>query len=614
MNLSKYTVHKYEFIAVLVFIFACSFYYHNVQVQADTMPSGFTGYYSDEDNNGTVDTLTITVAGSLPLITCNALAIDFGYLGRSVGGTIGDATSCDLDTGVIVFPITEANTNVTGSTLPVQLGRFALNGEISNNFGTLGLVSFVSIDDNANPVVVSVSPSLDESDVLIDSDIVINFSESMATDSLNNSNFFYNSEAIDSTPVWQGNKQISFTNNTFLAGDNITLTIGDGVTDASPANNPLHCTGSCYSWSFVTQNTEGSPEPDPEPSPVVTRRRRGGSYINIYMAQQSAIVNNSNLFSKENEIPSIRTEEDLPVIKNSSGIYLLGGRGEVGLKPKYDSWLFDPETNSTRLLGYSVPVGGYPKGIYFNDKIYLVGGGTDSKNDSSPAFSSVYSSINGINWNFVKEAPFAPRVHHGAVVFKDNIYVLGGQDSKGKNLNDVWRSANGEDWVLVSEKASWNSGKIQMTQVLNDKLYISVSDNISPDQIWSTFDGVNWTREVDAPFGVRVNYSSIVFNDKLYIIGGKENILSQYKNDVWSFDGTAWNQIATTTEFSPREALSSFVSDNKIYIFGGRSSTIRGFTNYNDIWSSSDGVNWTQINLSINNISTRGFSSIVVIP
>ena len=65
------------------------------------------------------------------------------------------------------------------------------------------------------------------------------------------------------------------------------------------------------------------------------------------------------------------------------------------------------------------------------------------------------------------------------------------------------------------------------------------------------------------------------------------------KNDVWtSNDGSNWTQLTPSANWCPRGAFTSIVFNNKMWIFGGDP---KGSTSEfkNDIWSSSDGVNWT---------------------
>ncbi len=201
-------------------------------------------------------------------ILCDTPAVDFTYDGGDVGGVLGDGV-CDGSTGVSVFPITGANANVTGSSLPVTLARTGTSGAVGNAEGSMDTVPPVTLDDSARPVVVSVSPASEAVNVGLADSVIIIFSESMATGSLTSSNFgdFWHDTpvVIYNNPDWDiTNKIATFTHDPFTPNISIPNFIWLGVTDASPALNPFYSTvtsGSvdgesfscvdCYFWSFT---------------------------------------------------------------------------------------------------------------------------------------------------------------------------------------------------------------------------------------------------------------------------------------------------------------------------------------------------------------------------
>ena len=94
-------------------------------------------------------------------------------------------------------------------------------------------------------------------------------------------------------------------------------------------------------------------------------------------------------------------------------------------------------------------------------------------------------------------------------------------------------------------------------------------------------------------FEARASHSSVVFNNKMWVIGGNSCCGGRY-NDVWSSsDGTNWTVVTSNADFAARTAHASVVYDNKIWVIGGNSSYSSG-SEFNDIWYSEDGANWTQ--------------------
>ncbi len=111
-----------------------------------------------------------------------------------------------------------------------------------------------------------------------------------------------------------------------------------------------------------------------------------------------------------------------------------------------------------------------------------------------------------------------------------------------------------------------------------------------------------------APFGKRIFHNLTVFNDKILVIAGNEKEEGN-KNDVWSSsDGVNWDLVTSDTGFSPRNLLKSFTYDNKLWIIGGFST---GVGNTRDIWNSQDGVTWNLIKADVG-FDIRSDSSVLI--
>jgi hypothetical protein len=79
-------------------------------------------------------------------------------------------------------------------------------------------------------------------------------------------------------------------------------------------------------------------------------------------------------------------------------------------------------------------------------------------------------------------------------------------------------------------------------------------------------------------------------------------------NDVWySTDGINWTQATNSAGWSVRAAHTSVVFDGKIWILGGE-----GYGDLkNDVWYSADGINWTQAINSAAWSARQGHTSVV---
>ena len=230
-------------------------------------------------------------------------------------------------------------------------------------------------------------------------------------------------------------------------------------------------------------------------------------------------------------------------------------------------------------------------------KIYVLGGYDDSrKND-------VWSSVNGTNWSLeISSAVWSGRSSHQALSHNGRLYVLGGSDGGFIYTNDVWSSVNGINWSLETSSAVWSERYEHQALSHNGRLYVlgGYMDS-SPyllNDVWSSADGKNWVRETnDAGWSGRSSHQALSHNGRLYILGGS------YKNDVWSSaDGKNWSLETDDTGWSGREEHQALSHNGRLYVLGGydngslngrKLSANNSINNRNDVWSSTDGKNWS---------------------
>ncbi len=108
------------------------------------------------------------------------------------------------------------------------------------------------------------------------------------------------------------------------------------------------------------------------------------------------------------------------------------------------------------------------------------------------------------------------------------------------------------------------------------------------DVLYST-DGVNWTQATaSAEWGPRAWHTSVVYDNKIWVMGGYtsgESSAFIYYNDAWySVDGVNWTQATDAADWPKRSGLASIVFNNKIWIMGGKILE-NGFKYFNDVWS-----------------------------
>ena len=118
------------------------------------------------------------------------------------------------------------------------------------------------------------------------------------------------------------------------------------------------------------------------------------------------------------------------------------------------------------------------------------------------------------------------------------------------------------------------------------------------DSVWSSPDGTNWTETVaSAPWAGRLGVTPVVFDNKLWVIGGYGGAGGPVYNDVWSSsDGVTWTEATANAGFPVGsaywESASAFVFDGKLWVMGIEENE----SAY--VYSSSDGVTWTAVTQS----------------
>ena len=145
--------------------------------------------------------------------------------------------------------------------------------------------------------------------------------------------------------------------------------------------------------------------------------------------------------------------------------------------------------------------------------------------------------------NVTPNAAYAPRDGAGALVFKGKMWLLGGWNPGDKAHfpricnNEVWSSTDGSTWSLVKPNtfldknfdptSDWEGRHTAGYVVYKDKMWIVGGDanqgHIHND-VWNSADGKRWdyvNKNHDVPWGPRVLHYTLVFNDRIWVIGGQ---------------------------------------------------------------------------------------------
>lgn len=212
----------------------------------------------------------------------------------------------------------------------------------------------------------------------------------------------------------------------------------------------------------------------------------------------------------------------------------------------------------------------------------------------------VWSSTNGKDWVFVTNAPWEQRHMAGWAVFQDKMWVIGGDSNNQHFQNDVWWSNDGKTWVKIEPPTEfgWKNRILHHVEVFKNKLWLmggqrSAGPGDYYNDVWSSEDGIMWKLETQhaawSPRGAVTG--SAVFKDKMWLIGGGL-YGEKFYNDIYnSSDGKRWTKVNAKIPFSPRYYHDVHVLDGKLWVTGG----FDPYGNLNDVYFSEDGLRWTQV-------------------
>jgi len=185
-------------------------------------------------------------------------------------------------------------------------------------------------------------------------------------------------------------------------------------------------------------------------------------------------------------------------------------------------------------------------------------------------------------------APWQPRFDHASVVYDGKIWVIFGQS--GPLFPDIWSSPDGLHWTLVSQMVPGLWARWGHTAVVHEGKMWVIGGATDHADVWYSTDGVRWTSAtLNAPWGLRNGHASVVFAGRMWVLGGDA---SGYKNDVWSSsNGASWTLATAHAQWQPRAYHSAVVFDNKIWVIGGEGGPV----SYTDVWCSANGTTWTLV-------------------
>jgi hypothetical protein len=275
-------------------------------------------------------------------------------------------------------------------------------------------------------------------------------------------------------------------------------------------------------------------------------------------------------------------------------LWILGGWFNSYAAPPRDVWS-SLDGKNWRLVQETAPWkhSDLPMTLVFADKMWFMGGWYNGRLPGHAASNEVWCSTDGAAWELTTpSAGWSPRIAAGAVVFRDRMWILGGTENyyfgdANSLKNDVWSSADGKEWTLVTAHAGWSPRAYHAAILHDDRIWVCGGGNYLPEyhalnDVWCSEDGVHWNEVTHAaPWSPRLWFSAVVYRDRIWVLGGWSNNPSTNWGDVWySQDGRHWQEQKSAVIWKPRHEHSAYVFQDRIWVAGGHAAPLSS-----EVWS-----------------------------
>lgn len=261
------------------------------------------------------------------------------------------------------------------------------------------------------------------------------------------------------------------------------------------------------------------------------------------------------------------------MVEYDGNVWVVGGH--IGFGPPYFTDTNQVWRSENGVAWLSVSSGQFPgrSGHSLNvidGKMIMIGG---INNDTGEDFEDIWSSTDGLNWTLESDSlPFGPVFHHTVTAFNGRWYLI--------HESAVYSSSNGVDWEFeaVTDFAASN---YQKTVVLNDALYVLgglTAANTRVNEVWRTTNGTSWeevTLSGDV-FTPRINHTVTAYNGKAFIIGGRSGT-TIYREIFYSENMETWASYPLEDDDDGSDdglyAHNTLLYEDALWVFGGYNST-----------------------------------------
>lgn len=146
------------------------------------------------------------------------------------------------------------------------------------------------------------------------------------------------------------------------------------------------------------------------------------------------------------------------------------------------------------------------------------------------------------------------------------------------------------DWLPATLEAPWPERKGHSSVIFDNKMWV-IGERFQfyggKRDVWYSENGEDWLpAALEAAWCEREGATSVVHNDEIWVIGGSlydESYPNHHHllNDAWhSEEGASWSELVAEVRFGGRYLHSCTVFDGRVWIIGG----FDGDSSLSDVW------------------------------
>ena len=229
----------------------------------------------------------------------------------------------------------------------------------------------------------------------------------------------------------------------------------------------------------------------------------------------------------------------------------------------------------------------------YNDMMYIYSQTTDT----------FYTSTDGVDWTVVTTigSPPPTRRDSNMILINNNFILAAGYN--GADLKDVWQGQSIE-YCFSATPTITQTITPTFTPTFTETATPTFTRTLTPTCTITPTCGLcviysDWQELTgNAQFIGRQFSQSVFYNNLIWLLTGSYPPTGTpfYLNDVWySTDGVDWTAATQNANWTPRDDGLSLVYNNKLWVISGTTGLGQGSRSYQtaDVWYSTDGVDWT---------------------